>query len=67
VTAKRKFKLLFIRMRKWEMKSDEVDDEIVITSVSPGRVTATLCTEKLFLSTQYIQLASQIRQVEHEG
>jgi hypothetical protein len=46
---------------------DDVDDEIVITNVSLGRVTATLCTEKLFLSTQYIQLASQIRQVEHEG
>ncbi len=37
---------------------DEVDDEdyeeVERTSVSQDRVTATLCTEELFLSTQYV-------------
>ncbi len=36
-------------------KGDEVDDDDAVrTSVSQDRVTATLCTKKLFLSTQYI-------------
>jgi hypothetical protein len=33
-------------------------------SVSEDRVTATLCTEELFLRTQYIWLSSHIRQVQ---
>jgi hypothetical protein len=32
---------------------DDDDDDAVRTSVSQNRVTATLCTEELFLSTQY--------------
>jgi hypothetical protein len=39
-------------------KGDDVaadkDDDVVRTSVSQEWVTATLCTEELFLSTQYI-------------
>ncbi len=33
---------------------DEDDDDAVKTSVSQDQVTATLCTEELFLSTQCI-------------
>jgi hypothetical protein len=34
-----------------------VDDDALKTSVSQNRVTATLCTEELFLRTQYILIA----------
>jgi hypothetical protein len=40
---------------------DDYDDDVVRTSVSQDRVTAALCTEELFLCTQYIR--SNIRGV----
>jgi hypothetical protein len=36
-----------------EIADGEDDDDVVRTSVSQDRVTAALCTEELFLSTQY--------------
>jgi hypothetical protein len=33
---------------------EDDDDDVMRTSVSQKRVTATLCTEELFLRTQYI-------------
>jgi hypothetical protein len=39
------------KKKKDEIASDE--DDAVRTSVSQDRVTATLCTEELFLSTRY--------------
>ncbi len=37
-----------------EAADKEDDDDAVRTSASQDRVTVALCTEKLFLSTQYI-------------
>jgi hypothetical protein len=37
--------------------ADDEDDDAVRTSVSQDGVTATLCTEKLFLRTRYIYIA----------
>jgi hypothetical protein len=56
VTAKRKFNLLFLggKKKKGDEVEDEVDDDMMRTSVSQDIVTAILCTEELFLSTQYI-------------
>jgi hypothetical protein len=41
-------------MKKAEDVPDSEDNDTMRTSVSQDRVTATLCTEELFLSTQYI-------------
>jgi hypothetical protein len=41
-------------MKKGDNVADDEDDDVVRTSVSQDQVTATLCTEELFLSTQYI-------------
>jgi hypothetical protein len=40
--------------KKEDEVEDEDDDDVVRTSVSQDKVTATLCTEKLLLSTQYM-------------
>jgi hypothetical protein len=37
-----------------EVAADEDDNDAVRTNVSHDRVTATLCTEELFLSIKYI-------------
>jgi hypothetical protein len=37
-----------------QIADDEDDNDTVRTSASQDRVTATLCTEELFLITQYI-------------
>jgi hypothetical protein len=41
-------------MKKGDEVADDEDDDAVRTSVSQDRVTATLCTEELFLITQYM-------------
>jgi hypothetical protein len=41
------------KKKKEDEVGDEDDDDAVRTSVSQDRVTATLCTEKWFLSTHY--------------
>ncbi len=41
-------------MKKVDDVAHDDDDVAVRTSVSQGRVTETLCTEELFLRTQYI-------------
>jgi hypothetical protein len=41
------------KKKKGDEVEDEDDDDVMRTSVSQGRVTVTLCTEKLFLYTQY--------------
>ncbi len=46
---------------------DEDDDNVVRTSVSQDRATATLYTENLFLSTEFIKLFPHIIQVKYEG
>jgi hypothetical protein len=38
------------------------DDDAGRTSVSQDRVTATLCTDELFIRTQYMSLSPHIRQ-----
>jgi hypothetical protein len=40
-------------MKKGDEVEDENDDGVVRTGVSEDRVKATLCTEELFLCTQY--------------
>jgi hypothetical protein len=55
--AKRKLNLrgtLSWGKKKGDKVEDEDDDDEVGTIVSQDRVTATLCTEELFLITQYI-------------
>jgi hypothetical protein len=48
MTAKRKFNLLLLGVRRRrEMKLD--DDDVVRTIVSQGRVAVTLCIEEMFL------------------
>jgi hypothetical protein len=42
------------KTKKGDEIEDEVDDDMVRTSVSQDIVTAKLCTEELFHSTQYI-------------
>jgi hypothetical protein len=42
------------KKKKGDEVEDEVDDDVMRTSVSQDIVTAILCTEELFLSTQYI-------------
>jgi hypothetical protein len=37
-----------------KLKIEDEDDDVVRTSVSQYRVTATLCPEELFLCTQHI-------------
>ncbi len=49
-----------------EVADVEDDDDAVRTSVSQDRVTAALCTEELFLSTQYIALTAY-QMVNHVG
>ncbi len=49
-----------------EVADDEDDDDAVRTSVSQDRVTVTLCTEALFLSTQYIAIPAY-QMVNHVG
>ncbi len=54
----------------WDEVADGEDDDEVNNSVSQVWVKATLCTEELFLSTQYIYLqylSPHIRKVNHEG
>jgi hypothetical protein len=41
-------------MKKGNEVADNEDDDAVITSVSQDQMTMALCTEELFLSTQYI-------------
>ncbi len=41
-------------MKKGDDVADDDDDDAVRTHVSQDPVTATLCTEELFLRTQYI-------------
>jgi hypothetical protein len=41
-------------MKKGDDVADNGDDDAVRTSMSQDQVTATLCTDELFLSTQYI-------------
>jgi hypothetical protein len=41
-------------MKKGDEVVDDEDDDVVRTSMSQDQVTATLCTDELFLSTQYI-------------
>ncbi len=41
-------------MKKGDEVADDEDDDAVRTNVSQDRVTVTLYTEELFLSTQYI-------------
>ncbi len=52
----RKVQLTFSRgkKKKGDKVKDEDDDDVVRTSVSQDRVTVTLCTEELFLCTQYM-------------
>ncbi len=55
-------------MKKGEDVPDSEDNDTMRTSVSQDRVTATLCTEELFLSTQYMCIAlSAHRQVKCVG
>jgi hypothetical protein len=65
-----RFSLLFFSQGK-KKKEDEVnnedDDDVARTSVSQDRATATLCTEGLFLSTQYIQVSPHIRRSTIRG
>jgi hypothetical protein len=42
------------KMKKGDDVADDDDDYAVRTSVSQDRVTVTLCTEELFLRTQYM-------------
>jgi hypothetical protein len=42
------------KMKKEDDAADDEDNDAVRTSVSPDQVTATMCTEELFLSNQYI-------------
>ncbi len=42
------------KKKKGDEVEDVVDDDVMRTSVSQDIVTAILCTEELFLSTQYI-------------
>ncbi len=44
-----------------EVADNEDYDDVVRTSVSQDQVIATLCTEELFFSTEYIQLSPRIR------
>ncbi len=46
------------KMKKGDNVIDNEDDDVVKTSASQDQVTTTLCTEVLFLSTQYIQYSS---------
>ncbi len=41
------------KMKKDDDAADNEDNDAVRTSVSPDQVTATMCTEELFLSNQY--------------
>jgi hypothetical protein len=51
----KKWSNFFLGIKKKEYDvADDKDEVDVITRVSLDRVTATLCTEKLFLRTQYI-------------
>ncbi len=51
-----------------EIADDEDDADAVRSSVSQDRVTATLCTKELFLSTQYMYMALSTYQiVNHVG
>jgi hypothetical protein len=49
------------KKKKGDEVADDEDDDAVRTSMSQDRVTATLCTEELFVSPQYIKLSPQIR------
>ncbi len=49
------------RKKKGDEVADDEDDDAVRTSMSQDRVTATLCTEELLVSPQYIKLSPQIR------
>jgi hypothetical protein len=42
-------------MKKGDDVAEDDNDDVVRTSVSKDRATATLYTEELFLSTQYLQ------------
>ncbi len=42
------------KMKKGDDVADDNDDDALKTSVSQDRVTVALCTEELFLRTQYI-------------
>jgi hypothetical protein len=53
-------------MKKGDEVADDEDDDAVRTSVSQDQVTATLCTEELFLITQYRKISPHIRKVNHE-
>jgi hypothetical protein len=46
------------KMKKGDDVAGYEDEDAVRTSVSQDRVTATLCTEELFLRTQYIALSA---------
>ncbi len=39
------------KMKKGDEVADDEDDDVVRTSMSQDQVTATLCTDELFLST----------------
>ncbi len=54
------------KKKKRDDVADDEDDHAVRTTVSEDRMTATLCTEELFLSTQYIVLPAY-QEVNHEG
>jgi hypothetical protein len=47
-----------VKMRKRDEIADDEDDDAVRTSVSQDHVIATLCSEELFLSTQYTVYSS---------
>jgi hypothetical protein len=61
--SQKKVQLTFFSQGE-KKKGDEVGDEynadVVRTIVSQDRVTATLCTEELFLCIQYIYSSPQI-------
>jgi hypothetical protein len=54
-------------MKKGDDDVDDEDDYAVRTRVSQEQVTATLCTEELFPSTQYICLALPAYQGSNGG
>ncbi len=45
---------LDLKVKKGDDDADDEDDDVVRTSVSEDHVKVTLCTEELFLRTQYI-------------
>jgi hypothetical protein len=54
---KSKFTLSEWMLKKGNVVSDADDDDEVRTSALQNRVTATVCTEEVFLRTQYIYIA----------